>query len=78
MIDSLLTLTKRGAFWLAVFFVVSALLDLGISALVGFQEPMFILFATAILVIFLVTGTYTLAKKILGLFRRTPPESPSE
>jgi hypothetical protein len=76
MIDSLLTLTKRGAFWMAVFFAVVVLLDIGVSAIIGQQEPLFILFAAAILGIFLVTGTYTLAKKLLGFIKRGSERAP--
>jgi len=76
MIDSLLTLTWRGAFWMAVLFVVSMLFDVGISAILGQQEPIFILFAAAILAIFLVTGTYTLVKKIIALFTHGSHETP--
>jgi hypothetical protein len=78
MIDSMLTLTKRGAFWLAVFFVVAVVMDVGISALVGHQEPMFALFALAIAAIFLVAGTYTLGKKVVGLFRHNAEKTPDE
>jgi uncharacterized membrane protein len=77
MIDSMLTLTRRGAFWMATFFVVSVLLDVGISALVGQQEPMFLLFAAAILALFIVTATYTLAKKLIALVRRGSDKTPS-
>jgi uncharacterized RDD family membrane protein YckC len=75
MIDSMLTLTKRGAFWLAIFFVAAVVMDLGISALVGHQEPMFALFALAIGLIFIVAGTYTLGKKIVGLIRPKAEET---
>ena len=65
----MLTLTKRGAFWLAVFFAVAVLMNLGISALVGRPEPMFLLFALAIAALFIVAGTYTLCKKVIGYFK---------
>jgi putative Mn2+ efflux pump MntP len=74
----MLTLTKRGAFWLVVFFAVAVAMDVGVSALVGQQEPMFALFALAIAAIFLVTGTYTVGKKIVGLFRRKVEKEPDE
>ena len=77
MIDSILTLTKRGAFWMAILFAVSVVLDIGVSALVGQQEPLFLLFALAIAALFLVAAVYTLSKKVIGLFRgradKTPP-----
>jgi hypothetical protein len=66
MIDSLLTLTKGGAFWMGILFLVVVLLSFGISAVMGQQEPLFFLFALAIAAAFVVTGTYTLAKKIFG------------
>jgi Kef-type K+ transport system membrane component KefB len=65
MIDSLLTLTKGGAFWMGIFFLVAVGLDLGISAIIGTQEPIFLLFALVIAAAFVVTGTYTLFKKML-------------
>jgi len=68
MIDSLLTLTKRGAFWLAILFVVAVAMDVGISALMGQQEPMFLLFALAIAALFIVASIYTLGKIIIGRF----------
>ena len=70
MIDSLLTLTKGGAFWMGVFFLIAVGLDLGISAIIGIQEPIFLLFALVIAAAFVVTGTYTLVKR---LFRRGSP-----
>jgi peptidoglycan/LPS O-acetylase OafA/YrhL len=76
MIDSMLTLTKRGAFWLALLFVVAVLMDIGISALVGQQEPMFLLFAAAILALFIVACIYTLAKKLIGFFRHRTDKTP--
>ncbi len=76
MIDSLLTLTKGGAFWMGVFFLVAVGMDLGISAIIGAQEPIFLLFALAIATAFVVTGTYTLFKKLLG--RGSPQDSENE
>jgi uncharacterized membrane protein len=76
MIDSLLTLTKRGAFWLAILFVIAVAMDIGISALLGQQEPMFLLFALAIAALFIVAGIYTLAKMIIGRFTREADEDP--
>ncbi len=76
MIDSLLTLTKGGAFWMGVFFLVAVGMDLGISAIIGAQEPIFLLFALAIATAFVVTGTYTLFKKLLR--RGSPQDSKSE
>ena len=43
----------------------SSCLDLGISAMIGPQEPIFLLFALVIAAAFVVTGTYTLFKKML-------------
>jgi len=76
MIDSLLTLTMRGAFWMAVFFVISVVLDIGVSAVAGQQEPIFLLLAVGIFALFLVAGTYTLAKKLLGFFKRGAEKTP--
>ncbi len=76
MIDSLLTLTKRGAFWMAVLFLVAVLMHVGISAMVGYQEPMFLLFALGIAALFLVAGAYTLGKKLIALFRHKPENAP--
>lgn len=78
MIDSMLTLTWRGAFWLAIFFVVAVLMDVGISAIIGFQEPLFLLFAAAILALFVVSAAYTLVKTIIGRFRHESDSTPSE
>jgi hypothetical protein len=78
MIDSLLTLTKRGAFWLAIFFAAAVLMNVTISALVGQQEPMFALFALAIAAIFIVSGTYTLFKTVIGLFKHDAEKAPDE
>jgi hypothetical protein len=76
MIDSILTLTKRGAFWLVVLFVVAVLLDLGVSAIVGQQEPLFLLLALAILALLLVAGVYTLGKKVIALLSRDADKPP--
>ncbi len=71
MIDSLLTLTKGGAFWMGIFFLVAVGLHLGISAVIGAQEPIFLLFALMIAAAFVVTGAYTLFKRLL---RRGNPQ----
>ena len=76
MIDSLLTLTKRGAFWLAILFVVAVAMDIGVSALLGQQEPMFLLFALAIAALFIVAGIYTLAKMLILRFKHKTDEDP--
>jgi hypothetical protein len=76
MIDSLLTLTKRGAFWLALLFVITIAMSVGVSAIVGQQEPIFLLFALAIGALFLVAGVYTLGKKVLGIFTRPADKAP--
>jgi uncharacterized membrane protein YhaH (DUF805 family) len=76
MIDSMLTLTKRGAFWLVTLFVVTVLLDLGVSALIGQQEPMFLLFAVAILALLVVASIYTLGKKLIRFFRHRADKTP--
>ena len=65
MLDSLLTLTKGGAFWLAVFFVASTITHFFVSALMGAPEPLFALFALASLGALLVSGMYTLAKSVI-------------
>lgn len=77
MLDSLLTLTKGGALWMAGLFVVSVLLSIGVSLLIGAQEPIFALFALFILVLFVVTGTYTLLKLLVHRIRgpKTPPDA---
>jgi lipid-binding SYLF domain-containing protein len=77
MIDGMLTLTKRGAFWLAILFVVTVAMSAGVSAIVGYQEPIFLLFALAIAGIFVLAGTYTLGKKLIGLFRRGGDKTPT-
>lgn len=76
MIDSLLTLTKRGAFWLAILFVIAVAMSMAVSAIVGQQEPMFFLFALAIAGIFLLAAAYTLGKKLVGLFRHGGDKTP--
>ena len=76
MIDSLLTLTKRGAFWLAILFVVAVAMDVGVSALLGQQEPMFLLFAFAIAALFIVASIYTLGKLVVGRFTRKSDKDP--
>lgn len=75
MLDSLLTLTKRGAFWLAIAWLVAILLDRGVTALIGQQEPFFLLAALFIPIAFIVSATYTLAKRILRRAHRSsaPP-----
>ena len=62
MLDSLLTTTMAGALWMFGSFVVFALLDRGLSALLGRQEPIFLLFALASAAALVVRGVYTLAK----------------
>jgi hypothetical protein len=76
MIDSILTLTKRGAFWLANLFVVAVAMDLGVSALIGQQEPMFLLFALGIAALFIVASIYTLGKMIIGRFTHKADKTP--
>ncbi len=77
MLDSLLTLTKRGAFWLAALAVVSALLSFGISMLTGQIEPIFALMSLAAFGALLVTGVYTLAKRIFGFGHGRDQKTPS-
>jgi len=62
MLDSLLTTTWAGALWMFGSFAVFALLDRGLSALLGRQEPIFLLFALASAAALVVRGAYTLAK----------------
>jgi len=66
MLDSLLTLTKRGAFWLITLFFVALLIDIGVSAMIGMPEVMFLLLAIACLGALVVSGVYTLAKRLFG------------
>ena len=61
---------------MGVFFLVAVGMDLGISAIIGAQEPIFLLFALAIATAFVVTGTYTLFKKLLR--RGSPQDSENE
>jgi len=75
MLDSLLTLTRRGAFWLVLAWVVVVLLDRGLSAMLGRQEPIFILAAIFIPLVLLVSGTYTLIKWIVHRIRHEPPSN---
>ena len=70
MLDSLLTMTKRGAFWLAVFFLVSTAMHFGISAMVGMPEAIFLLISLALLAAFVISGLYTLGKTIMQRNRR--------
>ena len=65
MLDSLLTLTKGEALWMAIGFVTAALAHWAVVALTGEQEPIFLLIALLIPVVLVITGGYTLAKKIL-------------
>jgi hypothetical protein len=67
MIDSLLTLTRGRAFWMAIAFVVAVAMHAGVVALTGFQEPIGLLGALFIPFFFLVSLAYTLGKRI---FRR--------
>jgi thiol:disulfide interchange protein len=69
VLDSLLTLTKGGVAWMAGIFVVMVVADLGVSAITGMQEPIFLLLALITLVAFVVTGTYTLGKSVWRRFR---------
>jgi hypothetical protein len=66
MLDSLLTLNKRGAFWLIGAFFVSLFLHAAVVALTGVQEPIFLLAAAAVPLVLLVTGCYTLLKRATG------------
>lgn len=74
MLDSLLTMTKRGAFWLLVIFVVSAAMDFAVSRLSGAQEPLFLLFALGAVLAFIVSGVYTLGKKLFTDAKRSAPK----
>lgn len=65
MIDSLLSLTKGRAFWMAIAFVIAVLMHAGIVLLTGVQEPMGLLGALLIPVFFVVSLAYTLVKRIL-------------
>jgi hypothetical protein len=65
MLDSLLTLTKGEAFWMAVAFAVLVLAHWAVSFLTGVMEPVFLLGALLVPVAFLVMGAYTLGKKAL-------------
>ena len=73
MLDSLLTMTKRGAFWLAVMFAVSLAFHFGVTAMIGVTEPIFLLIALAIALAFVVTGVYTGAKTLMHGGHHTPP-----
>ena len=73
MLDSLFTLTKGGAMWMAILFAVSVLMTFGITALTGNQEPLFALLALFILATFVVTGIYTLGKLIVHKVRGPGP-----
>lgn len=76
MIDSLLTLTKGAILWFAIAEAIAVLLHLGISAAVGVQEPIFLVAALVIPVTFLVTGVYTLSKRLRHATRRGGPTRP--
>ena len=73
MLDSLLTMTKRGAFWLAVMFAVALAFHFGVSAMIGVTEPIFLLIALALALAFVVTAAYTAVKTI---FRRNKHSAP--
>jgi len=77
MLDSILTLKKSTALWMAGFFVVCVLANRGVDALTGQQESIFMLLAVAILAAFLVMGAYTAGKWVFHLLKgdrsHTPP-----
>jgi hypothetical protein len=62
MLDSLLTLTKGAAAWMAGGLIVCVLMDRAVSALTGNPVSVFALFALGILLALLVAGAYTAAK----------------
>ncbi|HEY5540665.1 MAG TPA: hypothetical protein VIL41_04330 [Coriobacteriia bacterium] len=62
MLDSLLTLTKGAAAWMAGALVVCLLMDRAISAVSGVPVSIFMLFALLILFVLVVTGAYTAGK----------------
>jgi hypothetical protein len=79
VLDSLLTLKKGAAAWMAGFFLVCVIANRTVSALTGREESVFLLLALMILAAFLVTGTYTAGKWIVCAVRGrrrddTPPQ----
>ena len=78
MLDSLLTLTKGAAAWMAGFFVICVIVNRGITALTGVQEPIFLLLGFLILCAFLVMATYTAGKWAVHLLKGDSPHSPPE
>jgi len=64
MMDDLLTLTKRRAFWMVVFFIAAAVAHVAVVAVTGVQEPLFLLGALAMVALGIVSGVYTLARKL--------------
>lgn len=79
MLDSLLTLTKRGAFWLVMAWFLALLVDRAISGLLGHQEPIFVLAVLVIPLVLLVSGVYTLIKWLVRRVHHAPDaDGPSD
>jgi hypothetical protein len=76
MLDSLLTLTKAGAAWMAGIFGVALLADVAISAVTRTQEPIFLLLAVMTLVAFVLRAVYTLGKWAWHRLRGDGPAVP--
>lgn len=76
MLDSLLTLTRRGALWMAIFFVVCVAFDRGISAITGNTVTIFALGALMILIAFVTSAGYTFGRWAWRKMR--PPAPPTE
>ena len=72
MLDSLLTLTRGAAAWMAGALILCLLLDRAVSALTGNPVTIFLVFALGILLAFAVSGTYTAVK---WLRRRARPQA---
>jgi len=72
VLDSLLTLTRGAAAWMAGALILCLLLDRAVSALTGNPVTIFLVFALGILLAFAVSGTYTAVK---WLRRRVHPQA---
>jgi hypothetical protein len=70
MLDSLLTLRKGAAAWMAGFLLACVAADRVVSALTGTVVSIFLVLALGILCAFVVMSIYTLGKMALGALRR--------
>ena len=71
MLDSLLTLTRAEAGWLAGAFILCVLGNRAITVMTGNEEPIFLVLAVLILVALVVTSIYTAVKWVWHRLRRS-------